>query len=150
VLNVSRSILRVAGGCFGITAWIMIAGPQATRDPIPSQEMAAIGVIRTLHTVQVQYFSQYGRYALSLTELGPPTSGTPGPAASGLIDGELASGTKGGYKFTMTGDASGYVIHADPETYGKSGSRTYYSDQTMVIRQNDGPKPATANSPEMK
>jgi type IV pilus assembly protein PilA len=150
VLSVWRSILRVAGGCFGIMAWIMIAGPQVTHDHIPSQETTAVSAIRTVHTVQVQYFSQYGRYALSLTELGPPTSGTPGPAAAGLIDRELASGTRNGYRFTMTGDASGYVIHADPETYGKSGSRTFYSDQTMVIRQNDGSEPATANSPEMK
>ena len=81
----------------------------------------------------MQYYSQYGRYAASLTELG-----------------ELASGTKDGYRFTMTGNTSGYAIHADPESYGKTGSRTFYSDQTMVIRQNFGPEPATINSPELK
>ena len=59
-----------------------------------SQETAAIGAIRMLDTVQVQYYSQYGRYAASLTELGPPTSGAPGPAAADLIDGTLAGGTK--------------------------------------------------------
>jgi hypothetical protein len=61
-----------------------------------SQETAAIGAIRTIHTMQVQYYSQYGRYAASLTELGPPTSGAPGPAAADLIDGTLAGGTKSG------------------------------------------------------
>jgi type IV pilus assembly protein PilA len=115
-----------------------------------SQETAAIGAIRTLHTTQVQYYSQYGRYATSLTELGPPTSGAPGPAAADLIDATLASGTKSGHKFTMTGNASGYVINVSPESYGNSGSRTFYSDQTMVIRQNYGQEPATINSPEMK
>jgi len=129
---------------------IAIAGPQATREPMSSQETAALLAIRTLHTVQVQYYSQFGRYAASLTELGPPASGTPGPAGAGLIDRDLASGTKDGYKFTLTGTVSGYVIHADPEEYGKSGSRTFYSDQTMVIRQNHGPEPATADSPELK
>ncbi len=34
--------------------------------------------------------------------------------------------------------------------FGNSGSRTFYSDQSMVIRQNYGQEPATANSPEMK
>jgi len=42
------------------------------------------------------------------------------------------------------------MIHADPQEYGKSGSRTFYSDQTMVISQNHGPEPATINSPELK
>jgi hypothetical protein len=100
--------------------------------------------------MQVQYFSQFGRYAFSLKELGPPTSGAPGPAAAGLIDGELASSARSGYRFSMIGHASGYMIHADPQEYGKSGSRTFYSDQTMVISQNHGPEPATINSPELK
>ena len=34
--------------------------------------------------------------------------------------------------------------------FGNSGSRTFYSDQTMVMKQNYGQEPATANSPEMK
>jgi type IV pilus assembly protein PilA len=115
-----------------------------------SQETAAIGAIRTLHTAQVQYYSQYGKYAASLTELGPPTSGAAGPAASDLIGNDLSGGTKSGYKFTLSGNPGGYVINANPESFGNSGSRTFYSDQSMVIRQNYGQEPATANSPEMK
>ena len=80
----------------------------------------------------------------------PPTSGAPGPASADLIDATLAAGTKSGHKFTMTGNASGYVINVVPESYGNSGSRTFYSDQTMTIRQNYGQEPATINSPEMK
>jgi hypothetical protein len=34
--------------------------------------------------------------------------------------------------------------------FGTSGSRTFYSDQSMVIRQNFGQEPATAASPIMK
>src|ERR1035441_7446680 len=97
---------------------ITIALPRLSRARMFSQETAAIGAIRTLHTVQVQYYSQYGRYAASLTELGPPTSGAPGPAAADLIDATLAGGTKSGHKFTMTGNASGYVINVVPESYG--------------------------------
>ena len=129
---------------------ITIALPRLSRARMFSQETAAIGAIRTIHTMQVQYYSQYGRYAASLTEMGPPTSGAPGPAAADLIDGTLAAGTKSGHKFTMTGNASGYVINVVPESYNNSGSRTFYSDQTMVIRQNYGQEPATINSPEMK
>jgi hypothetical protein len=34
-------------------------------------------------------------------------------------------------------------------SFGSSGSRTFFSDQSMVIRQNFGAEPATANSKEM-
>ena len=142
-------LCAVAGG-FGIANWSISAGPQTAHEPVSSNETAAIYAIRTLHSTQVQYFSQFGRYAVSLKELGPPSSGAPGPEAAGLIDGELASGAKAGYAFTMAGHAAGYVIHAHPQEYGKSGSRTFYSDQTMVIRQNHGPELATADSPELK
>ena len=141
--RVLKTILRVAAGSFVV---VIVIAFVFVRDYSPTfrygQGTAAIGVIRTIHTVQVQYYSQYGRYAASLRELGP--------AAGGLIDGELASGTKGGYKFTLGGNASAYVIHADPEEFGISGSQSFYSDETMVIRQNYGLGPATVDSRELK
>ena len=129
---------------------ITIALPRFSSAQRYAKETSAIGAIRTIHTVEVQYYSQYGKYATSLTELGPPTSGGPTPAAADLIDGTLATGEKGGYKFTVAPNAGGYVINANPVAFGVSGSRTFYSDQSMVLRQNFGPEPATANSPEMK
>jgi type IV pilus assembly protein PilA len=129
---------------------ITIALPRFSSAQRYAKETSAIGAIRTIHTVQVQYYSQYGKYATSLTELGPPTSGSDGPGAANLIDSTLAGGEKGGYKFTLSANAGGYVINAVPVAFGVSGSRTFYSDQSMVLRQNFGQEPATANSPEMK
>ncbi len=129
---------------------ITIALPKLTRARMYSQETAAIAAIRTLHTAQVQYNSQYGHYATSLAELGPPASGAAGPAAADLIGNDLAGGLKSGYKFTVTGSAGGYVISAVPEAFGSSGSRTFYSDQNMVVHENYGPEPATPNSQELK
>jgi hypothetical protein len=37
-----------------------------------------------------------------------------------------------------------------PKVYNSTGRRTFYSDQTLVIRENWGPEPATAQSPEIK
>jgi len=34
--------------------------------------------------------------------------------------------------------------------YGSSGSRSFYSDQSMVVRENYGPEPATAQSKELR
>jgi prepilin-type N-terminal cleavage/methylation domain-containing protein len=114
-----------------------------------TKETAALASIRTIHTAQVQYSSQYGRFANSLAELGPPASGTSSVAAADVIGSDLALGEKNGYKFTMTGNAGGYQISAVPVTFGTTGSRTFYSDQTMVVRENDGPEPATPNSKEV-
>ena len=129
---------------------ITIALPKLNRARMYSQETAAIGAIRTLHTAQVQYTSQFGRFATSLTELGPPASGGPTAAAADLIGTDLSQGEKSGYKFTMTGNPSGYVIIGVPVAYNATGSRTFYSDQTMVIRENSGPEPATPQSKELR
>jgi len=128
---------------------ITIAVPKYQKTQMFMKETAAIKAIQTIHQMEVQFQSQYGRYAVSLTELGPPASGAPSPASADLIGNDLAQGTKQGYKFTLTGNQGGYVIIAIPEVYGSSGSRTFYSDQTMVIRQNYGPEPATVNSKEL-
>jgi prepilin-type N-terminal cleavage/methylation domain-containing protein len=129
---------------------VTIAMPKLNRARMYSQETAAIGAIRTLHTAQVQFNSQYGRFATSLTELGPPASGGPSAAAADLIGNDLSGGEKSGYKFSLTGNPSGYIINANPIAYNSSGSRTFYSDQSMVIRENYGPEPATLNSKELK
>ena len=129
---------------------ITIALPKFTSAQRYAKETSALDAIRTIHTMQVQYYSQYGKYATSLTELGPPASGADNPAAANLIDSTLAGGEKGGYKFALSANGGGYAINASPVAFGISGSRTFYSDQSMVVRQNFGQEPATANSPEMK
>lgn len=128
---------------------ITIALPKLTRARMQSQEVAAIAAIRTLHTAQVQFYSTYGRYAASLAELGPPTSGTANASAADLIGNDLSGGEKSGYKFTLTGTQGGYIINANPVAYNSSGSRTFFSDQSMVVRENYGPEPATASSKQM-
>jgi type IV pilus assembly protein PilA len=127
-----------------------IALPKLNRAKMYAHETAAIKTMQTIHTAQTQYQSQFGRFATSLTELGPPQSGQPGPQSADLIDSNLSTGEKSGYKFTVTGNQSGYVISAVPVAYNSTGSRTFYSDQTMQIRQNYGPEPATAQSPELR
>ncbi len=129
---------------------ITIAVPKYNRTQMYMRETAAIKAMQTIHQMEVQYQSQYGKYATSLTELGPPASGAASPAAADLIGRDLSEGVKQGYKFTLTGVPGGYQINANPEVYGSSGSRSFYSDQTMVIRENYGPEPATVNSKELR
>jgi type IV pilus assembly protein PilA len=128
---------------------ITIAVPNLTRARMHAQETAALAAIKTIHTAQVQYYSTYGRYAASLTELGPPASGNANASSADVIGSDLSGGKKQGYLFTLTGTPGGYIINANPETFGSTGSKTYYSDQTMVVRVNEGPEPATATSKPM-
>ncbi len=115
-----------------------------------TREMAAIKQIQTIQSAQTQYYSQYGKFATKLEELGPPQGGPEGPSAAGLIPGDLAKGTKSGYQFTMVGSVNGYTINANPESFGGTGRRTFFSDQSLVIRENWGSEPATINSAEIK
>lgn len=126
---------------------LAVALPKLTRARTFAQEMAAQKAISTIHTAQTQYYSQYGGYATSLTQLGPPTNGAPGANGAELIDRDLASGDKGGYKFTLTQTPTGYAIAAAPTQFGTSGTHTYFSDQSMAIHQHDGQEPATVNDP---
>jgi len=128
---------------------ITIAMPKLTNAKKFAQETAALRAIQTIHTAEVQYNSQYGKYAVSLAELGPPASGASGPGAADLIGNDLANGIKQGYKFTVTGNQGGYIVTASPVNYGTDGNKNYYSDQSMVIRANDGAEPATATSKEI-
>ena len=124
-----------------------IAIPQMGKQLMAAHENAVVQQIKHLHEVEVQYYSQFGTYATSLAQLGPPVSGAAGPAAADLIPSSLSSGHMSGYIFNVAGTPTGYAITAVPEQFGNSGSRTFYSDQTLVIRNNFSQEPATANSP---
>ncbi|HLJ48263.1 MAG TPA: prepilin-type N-terminal cleavage/methylation domain-containing protein [Bryobacteraceae bacterium] len=129
---------------------LAIAVPKLGAARMQAQEMAAIREVQTIHTAQTQYMSQFGKFAGSLAELGPPASGGPGPQAADLIPSSLAGGEHGGYTFTLTQTPSGYVLNANPKVYNSTGRRTFYSDQTMTIRQNWSSEPANASSQELK
>jgi type IV pilus assembly protein PilA len=130
---------------------LVIAIPQYNKARMNAQEMAAVAEVQNINKVEIQYYSQFGNYATALTQLGPPTQGgAEGPAASGLLGANLASGASGGYNFTLTQTPTGYAISAVPKAFNSTGRRTFYSDQTNVVHQNWGQDPATANSPEMK
>jgi hypothetical protein len=87
----------------------------------------------------VQYKSQFRRYARSLIELGP--------SAADRISADFAAGERPGCKFTLKSMPTGYTITAGPSEF--CGSRTFYSDQSLIIHENVGPQPATASSKEV-
>ncbi|HEY3936915.1 MAG TPA: prepilin-type N-terminal cleavage/methylation domain-containing protein [Bryobacteraceae bacterium] len=131
---------------------LSIALPQMSKARMHSQEMAALAEVHTINQVQIQYQSQFGKFATTIGQLGPPASSgaAEGPEAAGLIPSSLASGNASGYVFTVTQTQGGYAVIAVPKTFGSTGRRTFYSDQTDVVRENWGQDPPNPNSPEVK
>ncbi len=124
-----------------------MAVPKLIKARMLGNETAALGAIKTLHAAEWQYNSQYNRFAQTLTELGPPTSGADNPSASGLISADLAAGVKQGYNFTLQGNPAGYTILATPTNFNLTGSRSFFSDQGMDVHESHTQEAATVNRP---
>jgi len=130
---------------------LSIALPQMSKSRMNAQEMAAVATMKTISTVETQYMSQFGQFATSLNQLGPASSGgVEGPGAAALIPASLASGVSGGYIYTVTGTPTGYSVTAVPKAFNSTGRRTFYTDQSGIIRQNWSQEPATEKSDELK
>ena len=128
----------------------VIAIPNMIRAKMHAHEMAAIKTMQTIHTAQFQYETQYGRFATSLAELGPPEGGRPGAHAADLIDSGLAGGKSSGYLFSVNASPSGHAIGAVPVTYNVTGVARFTRTRPRASRRNDGPEPATAQSPLLR
>ena len=126
-----------------------VAIPKMNTQLMQAREMSVIREIGTIHQGQTQYYSQFGRFATTLAELGPAASGPAGPAAADLIPGSLSSGKKSGHVYTVSLTPTGYAVTVTPERFGSDGRRNFYSDQTFVVRESWTAEPATAQSSEL-
>jgi len=96
-------------------------------DRMNASEIAAALEVRTINTAETAFHEEHGRFG-TLDEL--PTR----------------HGSKyAGYRFTLQLRPNGYVIQAQPERYGAAGVRSYYSDESRIIRQALRNGPATAS-----
>jgi hypothetical protein len=101
-----------------------------------STERAAIDGLKKIGEAVESYRRTYSRLPESLARLGPPARGAAaGPNAAGLLDTDLASGMRTGYKFryvisggSSLGAPAKYELAATPETYGRTGRRSFFRD----------------------
>jgi type IV pilus assembly protein PilA len=121
-----------------------IAIPNLLRARIAANESAAVGALRTLNTAQISYNSTYPTvgFASALTNLAGTTCATAVPTSTGacLIDSALGSGTKSGYRFTLSGTsgtpAASYNFVASPVGPNQTGVRYFCSFADAVVRSN--------------
>jgi type IV pilus assembly protein PilA len=141
-----------------------IAIPNLLRSRMAANEASAVGSLRTLNTAAVTYSTTYGNGF-------PPTLASMGPVAGGgnaatcdnadLVDSVLAAGQKSGYNITYTGanaiaaaaancanaGFNTYTINADPVTRGTTGQRSFFTDESGVIRFNATQAAAATDAP---
>jgi type IV pilus assembly protein PilA len=117
-----------------------IAIPNLLRARIAANEASAVASLRALNTAQISYNSYYPTvgFATTLAALGGANCTPPGSSSSCFIDSLLASGTKSGYSFTLSGTSgtpnATYQIRADPLSPNQTGVRYFCSFADAVIR----------------
>ncbi len=101
-----------------------IAIPSLLNARKAGNEASAISSLRTLTTVNEQYRTRFSEYGPALTNI----------QAAGYIDSVLGNGTKSGYTFVYTGTTNTWSVAGAPVTMSTTGDRSFFVDQTGVIR----------------
>jgi type IV pilus assembly protein PilA len=127
VLNVTSLVMVVP---IGIIAAIAIPNLLAARNA--ANEGSAISTMRRISEAESIYLDSHGQYG-TLPDL----------AKAGLIDAVVASGNKSGYKFVVQFEpddpshSTSYHAYGEPVVYRNTGRRTFYVNETNVIRVRD-------------
>ncbi|MGH9681324.1 MAG: hypothetical protein ACRD4Y_15360, partial [Candidatus Acidiferrales bacterium] len=115
-----------------------------------AREDKAIANLRALASALETYQRAYGDWPESLAQLGPaPPSGV-SPQAAGLVDADLAAGSKEGYTFRYSivpaagnpppdhpDNAETFSLAATPVEYGKTGRRSFFLNSSGILRGGD-------------
>jgi type IV pilus assembly protein PilA len=129
-----------------------IAIPGLLHARMRGNEASAVGSLHAIMTASQNYSSTYGTgYPSTLSALGPAV--IPTASNADLLDSVLASSAKSGYTFSYSASASAggiitsFAITADPTTRGTTGQRSFYTDQTLVIRSNTTATASAGDAP---
>lgn len=123
-------------------------GPATTEDlpvPVNCGEIGAVSVMRIFSGAQSTYLATIGEGSYgNLSQL----------LDAGLVGASLSAGVNCGYIFSVVvvaptaNSPAGFRVKSIPEQYGISGSRSFYVDETGVVRGADrGGAEATADDP---
>lgn len=156
VETVTPSVIgRVMVGLVSVTGGCALQAP-----PGVVHEMRATSTLRTINTAQTTFAETYQRgFTESLNQLGPAASGQPSLASAGLVEplpaGLCLGGTGNsfyawGYRFEYTpgpggfGGITAYTLTARPIVPRSTGVRSFFTDQSGIIRYTCENRPATA------
>ena len=114
----------------------------------------AASVLRTINTALVVYVTTYPDqgYAPTLRELSGQADQEAGPEHAMLLDSTFLQEPtiKNGYEFRYARpDGQHYQITATPVQFSE-GSRSFFTDESCVIRSTSESRPANANDPPLQ
>ena len=111
--------------------------PEQVPHVIAANEAAAQARLRSIVTAEMAYqFEGEGNYA-TLDEL----------VKKGAMS-DPSQGKLTGYRFDVKVKPGGFEVTAVPERFGISGNRSFYVDESRVLRAaNKGGQPASASDP---
>ena len=111
---------------------------------IEATEKDALESLKMIAAAIESYRSKYPHLPESLANLASPARGKPNAEAAGLLDADLAKGTKDGYTFRYViagasdvGAPAKYELSATPLRYGRTGRRSFFRDASGVIHAAD-------------
>ena len=130
-----------------------IAIPNLQRAKMSANEASAVAGMHTIFTAEAAYYAQGWSnpgalgFSATLQDLGNSTGCNPPSITSACqLDNVMANAVtpataKSGYYFTYvpitTGTLNvGFALNADPAARGSSGQRSFYTDQSGVVRYN--------------
>jgi hypothetical protein len=121
---------------------------------INSNESSAVSSMRAYNTAAVTYASTYPDIGFPQTaeDMKPPTGDQIDEHHAGLLDNTLTTPPfqKNGYRFAFKGDKENYKVIARPIKLGVSGNRSFYSDESGVIRYTDKDEEPTVDDPPLQ
>ena len=111
---------------------------------IEATEKDALESLKTIASAVDSYRNKYPHLPESLANLAPPARGKPSAEAAGLLEADLAKGTKDGYVFRYViagasdlGAPAKYELSATPLRYGRTGRRSFFRDSNGVVHAAD-------------
>ena len=111
---------------------------------IDATEKDALQSLKTIAAAVESYRGKHLHLPESLENLASPPHGTPGIHAAGLLDADLAKGTKNGYTFRYViaggsdvGAPAKYELSATPLHYAQTGRRSFFRDSNGVVHAAD-------------
>lgn len=130
-----------------IAILMLIAIPTVGSLKKKANDTSAIQSVRAIMQAQNMYDSNYptNGFACSLASLGgDPKAGPPSATSAQMLQGDLSSGVKSGYLFTISNCSkvnlngvdrvTGYQVTAVPITVGQTGDRGFCADQFGSIK----------------
>ena len=107
-----------------------IAIPNLLRARLSANEATSIAAMRTLSTALESYRAAQSPPSYPVGSVLTPLSTANPP----YIDSVLGAGNKSGYTYTYAGTANVFNVTAAPQTANVTGVRSFFVDQSGVVR----------------